>query len=277
MNNFIGHTSAQFLKRFSHITAVLLGPMLSCTYDVLPQPFNCQLSDLHAAIDTVLSAADCTIQDGAIHVTATGGKPPYTFLLNGGQSQSQGNFENISAGIHTVSVKDGLGCEVTLENISVSAQGLSFHAIVREDNDCLAGNGSVTITVLEGNGPYLFQYGSGNFESSNTFTGLSYGTHMISVKDNAECIFKLNVTVPRAYTGISWLQEILPIIEAECATEGCHNGISRPDLRMYNNAKFYASFIKKYTQEGSMPFDGTLAQEQIDLIACWVDDGALEN
>jgi hypothetical protein len=62
-----------------------------------------------------------------------------------------------------------------------------------------------------------------------------------------------------------------------CALSGCHDGRRRPDLRLYERAKFYAKAIKSKTQDRSMPFEGSLTQEQIDVIACWVDDGALEN
>jgi hypothetical protein len=67
-------------------------------------------------------------------------------------------------------------------------------------------------------------------------------------------------------------------MDASCALTGCHNGVSRPDLRIYANAKKYSYQIKEFTQDRSMPFDGPpLQQSEIDLITCWVDDGALEN
>jgi hypothetical protein len=67
-------------------------------------------------------------------------------------------------------------------------------------------------------------------------------------------------------------------MEKNCATTGCHNGVSRSnDFREYTSAKTFANSIKSKTQDRSMPFDGTLTQDQIDLIACWVDDGAVLN
>jgi hypothetical protein len=76
---------------------------------------------------------------------------------------------------------------------------------------------------------------------------------------------------------VSWTSDIKPIIEKSCAISGCHNGITRTDLRIYSNAKKHAAEIKSLTRNRDMPFDGSIPQSQIDLISCWVDDGALEN
>jgi hypothetical protein len=76
---------------------------------------------------------------------------------------------------------------------------------------------------------------------------------------------------------ISWQEDILPIMQASCATTGCHDGISRRDWTDYDEVKEYATSIKSKTVDRSMPFDGPLPQEQIDMIACWVDGGALNN
>ncbi len=76
---------------------------------------------------------------------------------------------------------------------------------------------------------------------------------------------------------VSWQEDILPIIEQSCAVSGCHNGISRVDFRSYNSAKSNAADIRDMTKDRSMPFDSTLPQDQIDLIECWVNNGALNN
>jgi hypothetical protein len=77
---------------------------------------------------------------------------------------------------------------------------------------------------------------------------------------------------------VSWQHEILPIMETSCALSGCHDGISRRDWTDYDEVKRYATAIKQRTQDRSMPFDGPmLSQDQINIIACWVDSGAPNN
>jgi hypothetical protein len=174
-------------------------------------------------------------------------------------------------------VRDANGCIATVENISIKADDFDFEAEIMADNACLTGSGKVVIDVEQNNPPYQFRIGTGDFGDDNSFSGLQEGNHTIAVQDNSNCIITLMVTVPHGFTGVSWENEILPIMSTSCALSGCHNGVSRPDLRLYDNAKFYANSIKTKTKDRSMPRDGTLTQQQIDRIACWVDDGALEN
>jgi hypothetical protein len=76
----------------------------------------------------------------------------------------------------------------------------------------------------------------------------------------------------------SWENDILPLMKRSCAVEGCHDGISRRDWSQYDEVKRYASSAKLRTQNRSMPFEGPpLTQDEINLIACWVDNGALNN
>jgi len=84
--------------------------------------------------------------------------------------------------------------------------------------------------------------------------------------------------VPRANTGISWANQIKPIVDVSCAKSGCHvNGTGRIDLTKFDVVKANAAQIKTRVVNKSMPFDGTLTADQIELIACWVDDGAFNN
>ena len=248
--------------------------LFSCGDDV--EPVDCEVSGPILSLGTVVDAASCSINNGSIKVTATGGKEPYQYSLNDELGQVSGQFDNLSAGIYTIFVKDGNGCIKSIDNVTLKAADFTFDANIVPDNSCLNGNGIVTIDVSDGNPPYTYKLGTETFTDNNTFSGLSIGNYSIFIKDVNDCTTSLSVTVPRGFTGVSWANEIKPIMETSCATSGCHNG-TRPDLREYKNAKFYAGQIKSKTRDRSMPREGTLTQQQIDLIACWVDDGAFEN
>lgn len=262
------------LPEFLFIPAIAVS---SCVYHDIPRPIDCQFSGPVLMLDAVTNASDCSASDGAISVTASGGEEPYVFLLNDQTLQATGNFQDIKAGVYSVRVRDRQGCEAGIENIPLQAEGLLFTAEIQPDNLCATNNGSVVINMQEGNAPYQYKLHDGEFTDNNTFVDLPYGEHAIQVKDVNDCVVDLRVTIPRGNTGVSWSNDILPVIINRCAIPECHNGISRPDLRIYQTAKFYANPMKTLTQNRSMPFDGTLTQEQIDLIACWVDDGAPEN
>ncbi len=125
--------------------------------------------------------------------------------------------------------------------------------------------------------PYQYKIGTQPFDVSNSFSELETGNYLVTVKDDAACITEFNITVGQSATNTSWDSEILPIIQNSCATTGCHNGVARTDLRIYANAKANATLIKTYTQNGYMPFEGTITAGEKEKIACWVDEGALNN
>lgn len=247
----------------------------SCGED--PEPVNCDESDLSIQLNGVGNASSCSSSDGFIKVIASGGREPYQFSVNNLTFQASNEFTSLRAGIYSAQVMDADKCVREINNITVQAAGFSVAVDITGDNDCLGGSGSVTVNINEGEAPFLYKLGTGDFVSDNMFTGLQKGNHSITIKDNNDCTLSLNVTVPHGFTGTSWENEILPIVKSSCALSKCHDGIFQPDLRIYEKAKFYASDMKKFTQDRSMPFDGSITQSQIDLIACWVDDGALQN
>jgi hypothetical protein len=257
--------------------AVLLAAVFSaCSSD--DDPVDCETSGPSLNLNFVTNASNCSTNDGAIQVAASGGKEPYLFFVNDAAVESTGQISNLSAGTYTVRVEDANQCSKTISNITLLAEDFSFATLLQPNTSCSFGNGTVTINVEQLNPPYEFKIGAGNFTADNVFTGLKTGTHLIEVKDNNNCIITLSITVPKGNTGTSWANDIKPIMEKSCAISGCHNGVSRStNFVEYLSAKSNASNIKSKTRNRSMPLDGTLTQNQIDLISCWVDDGALNN
>lgn len=255
---------------------IILGLISSCSKD--PEPFNCELTDLSISLSAKTNATSCTTLDGSILVAASAGAEPYTFFLNDQTTaQAKGDFPSLAAGIYSVSVKDGNGCIQSVDNIEIVGADFSFSNTLVADTECLGGNGEATIAVVGGNPPYTFNIAGGTFSDVNSFTGLASGNHSIGVKDVDGCTVNLTITIPKGKSDTSWSSDILPIVQTSCSKSGCHDGASRPDLRIYANAKKYAAQMKSETKNKNMPREGSLTQSQIDLIGCWVDDGALNN
>jgi len=86
---------------------------------------------------------------------------------------------------------------------------------------------------------------------------------------------------------VSYADEVLPIINTSCAIVGdggCHNGAngSVRDWRSFVNVQSHAAEIKNRITRtpgtaGFMPRIGSLSDEQIRVISCWVDQGAPNN
>ena len=96
----------------------------------------------------------------------------------------------------------------------------------------------------------------------------------VSCENNA-----LEEEIPEGFvctTDVSYANDIDPLLTQKCAP--CHIGGGQfPDLTTYASVSQNAELIKTVTQNGTMPQNGFLTQDQIDLIACWVDNGALNN
>ncbi|SNS34406.1 Ig-like domain-containing protein, partial [Dokdonia pacifica] len=89
---------------------------------------------------------------GSLEVSATGGVAPYQFSINGGSNQSSGIFNNLLAGVYTVTVTDALGRteDITI-TITEPDNALSVN-ITRVDATTAQGclNGEATATVTGG-------------------------------------------------------------------------------------------------------------------------------
>ncbi len=58
----------------------------------------------------------------------------------------------------------------------------------------------------------------------------------------------------------------------------CHGmNSSIPNWEIFSEVQSNAALIKTKTRDRSMPKIGSLTQSQIDLITCWVDQGAKNN
>jgi cytochrome c553 len=87
-------------------------------------------------------------------------------------------------------------------------------------------------------------------------------------------------------TGVTstYTSNVKPIIDAKCATSGCHNDISKADgfdFSNYGQIKTHtthASFLGSIEHAkgyAAMPQNGSkLSDAEIKLIACWIQNGS---
>jgi hypothetical protein len=76
---------------------------------------------------------------------------------------------------------------------------------------------------------------------------------------------------------VSLNMDIMPIINSNCAFAQCHGSGRLPFLTSKQAVIDNANTIRVQVSGGSMPPGGALSDEEIRLIQCWVDDGALDN
>ena len=78
---------------------------------------------------------------------------------------------------------------------------------------------------------------------------------------------------------VTFKDVIKPIIDTNCTVTGCHvPGTGLPDFTQFSVIELEANSIKERTSIGDMPRGGrVLTDLQIAQIACWIDNGALNN
>lgn len=255
---------------------------VACSSSDEPQPVDCAVSDLAITLSSKSNPTDCNTNNGSITVTATGGTAPYQFKINTGTFGSPATFTNLGSGSYDVVVKDANNCERTLTAVTINAPSapVTSPSTLAHQTDCLTPNGSITVNVTSGSAPYQYKIGTAAFASSNVFANLKAGVYSITVKDNVNCTTTITETILSSTT-VSYSGDIFPILQTNCIKSGCHNGDNGADRNWstFSNVKANAQGIKTRTGNRSMPKDNpsALTQAQIDMIACWVDSGAMDN
>lgn len=77
---------------------------------------------------------------------------------------------------------------------------------------------------------------------------------------------------------VFFLTDIQPIIQTNCALSGCHaKGGTSPELTSFEKVAGRAADVAHETQSGHMPpasSGKSLSAEEINMISCWVQQGA---
>lgn len=79
---------------------------------------------------------------------------------------------------------------------------------------------------------------------------------------------------------LSFADDVLPVIQANCAITGCHPyASSNGPGALTNYSQIFAArtAIKSAVASGSMPKGSTLSSNEKTAIICWVESGAADN
>lgn len=249
---------------------------ISCGGEDEIEMVDCNQTIINISIAEENDASGCIEADGSFVVVIDGGSKPYQFFVNNSFNANE-NFGSLPAGIHLVSVSDNNGCTAS-QPIEIQAAGstLSATSLVTPNTGCGISNGGISIVASGGAMPYKYSIDNNAFSDQADFQNLTDGMYSIKVKDNEGCLFSVNTIVPKGPSNINFDATIKPILNANCNISGCHNGdlgASR-NFNVFQTVVTNAQNIKLRTQNRTMPPTGSLSQEEIDLIACWVDGGS---
>jgi gliding motility-associated-like protein len=126
--------------------------------------------------------------NGSITITGSGGLLPFNYAIGSGSYGSANTFNNLTAGIYTLHIKDSNDC-VKDTTVQLTEPGAITATITSTLPHCNYFNsGVVTVTAANGTTPYRYALGTGTFSSTNVFTGLYSGTYTFHIKDSNDCV-----------------------------------------------------------------------------------------
>lgn len=138
----------------------------------------------------------CGASTGSITATGSGGSGSgYTYSIDGTAFQAGGTFNGLTAGVYTVTVKDGNGCVNTKQATLTNTDGPTT-SFTQTNADCGNNTGTVTVNAAGGVSPYQYSINNGvTYQTGNFFTGLIAGQYTLVVKDANNCINKAVITI----------------------------------------------------------------------------------
>jgi gliding motility-associated-like protein len=167
---------------------------LSCIFDV---PFTItQPAILNGSVSSQTNVSCFSGNDGEVTITASGGTSPYEYSLDGGPFGGSNTIGGLTAGAHTVTIRDANLCTRNV-NFNITQPTQLVGTISSQTNiDCFGNStGSVTVSGSGGTANYLYSFEGGAFQASGTFSGLSVGSYTVTVQDANLCEVTVPVTI----------------------------------------------------------------------------------
>jgi hypothetical protein len=150
----------------------------------------CNLSIKAKAANAICSGT----ATGLITVNAKGGAGTYTYSLNGSIPQTSNVFQKLPLGSYSITVNDGT-CIATTRTMVLEPEELKATTEIAPASCFGYTNGELTIIPAGGTPGYTFTLGNIS-KSTNSFSGLSAGNHIISITDAKGCSTTLTASIP---------------------------------------------------------------------------------
>lgn len=149
------------------------------------------------------------LNNGTATASVTGAVQPVTYLWsNGGNTQV---ISNLAPGNYTVTVTDGLGCQRSATASVGAATPFVIQVTGTNITTCGANNGTATVNIISGTGPYTYQWSNG--ANTQTITNRAPGTYSVTVTSAAGCIATGSITLtapPNVFVNITGSTQVCP-------------------------------------------------------------------
>ncbi|MFL5765309.1 MAG: PKD domain-containing protein [Bacteroidia bacterium] len=131
--------------------------------------------------------------NGIITINPSGGTGPYTYFWTPGSYTTQ-TINTLTVGTYTCTFTDAHGCTHTASAGVTQPTGMTLSS-TQVNATCNLANGSATISVSGGSGPYTYLWSDPGAQTTTTATGLPANTYVCTVTDANGCSQNLSVTI----------------------------------------------------------------------------------
>ena len=169
-----------------------------------------------AAIDLTLSPAGaaCGSPNGSVTAAVSGSTAGYSYSWSN-NAGNMATISNLSPGNYSVTVTDSKGCTAASTATVSNSGSLSLNPIIAAATCYGQNNGTATVNVANGTGPFTYLWSNG--AKTSTVSNLPAGLYDVTVSDNNGCssTASINVTQPAA---------VVVTTSANDCTPGLNNG-----------------------------------------------------
>ena len=124
--------------------------------------------------------------DGQATVTATGGGLPYIYLWNDPASQTVATAVGLASGTYSATITDSAGC-ITTATVTIMEPAQLSNSSSSTNATCGNSDGTATINVSGGTGPYTYLWDDGNAQTTAMAINLTSGNYNVNITDANGC------------------------------------------------------------------------------------------
>ena len=144
--------------------------------------FTQQTNSVNITNPNLLSLS-ATVSENDLSISGNGGTGNLEYSLDGVNFQTSPEFLNLIDGNYEITVRDANGC-TAITTAQVAVDAMVVQAFLDNEISCFDGDdGQIIVNAAGGTPPLQYSLDGIVFQDSNTFSNLSAGSYMITVKD----------------------------------------------------------------------------------------------
>lgn len=155
-------------------------------------------SSVSPSITSISTSVDsCEESKGKIIIEGINGmgiNGPIGYTINAGNFVNENEFNNLSTGDYSVSIKDAQGCVVSETVFIGSTPILIARDIAITEPDCFEDNGVIEVFGSGGTGSYTYLLDNER-QADSIFRNLVIGNYDISIIDDLGCTYNQSITI----------------------------------------------------------------------------------